>query len=167
MEPIKTVDGEIQESDPLIRKQKQDVSQMRASLLSFANYDQTAKTAFQNITIFRMSHQLGRIIRYTEAMDKLEDKIYETLDNTLASVDTLDSTTLLLLLGVQERLQKSMIESQKLLEPYMDLSKLDVVTISTNDANLNPEVEFLSKESRNKLRISAQQVLDALNQESL
>ena len=165
MEPIKTVDGEIQETDPLLRKQKEDVSRMRASLLSLATYGDTAKIAMQNITVLRVSHQLGRIIRYTEMMDKIENKLYEAIDNTLQTVDTYDMSGLLTLIGIQERLQESMIKSHKLLEPYLDMSKLDVVTIDNAGVAPNSEVTILSKESRNKLRVSAQQVLAALNNE--
>ena len=165
MEPIKTVDGEIQETDPLLRKQKEDVSRMRASLLSLATYGDTAKIAMQNITVLRVSHQLGRIIRYTEMMDKIENKLYEAIDNTLQTVDTYDMSGLLTLIGIQERLQESMIKSHKLLEPYLDMSKLDVVTIDNVGVAPNSEITILSKESRNKLRVSAQQVLAALNNE--
>ena len=91
--------------------------------------------------------------------------MYEAIDNTLQTVDTYDMSGLLTLIGIQERLQESMIKSHKLLEPYLDMSKLDVVTIDNAGVAPNSEVTILSKESRNKLRVSAQQVLAALNNE--
>ena len=69
------------------------------------------------------------------------------------------------LLGVQEKLQKAMIESQKLLQPYMDIQNfavMDLVDVSstTNDSPIT--AKLMTSESRDKVRYTAQAVLDAL-----
>ena len=99
-------------TDPLYDRQKQDVAKMRASLLSFDGNDpMSARMALQNITIMRVYHQISRIIRYTEMMDKIEDKLYESIECSLDAMDSANPSTWLALLGVQEKLQKAMIES--------------------------------------------------------
>jgi len=166
MDETKTVSSD---SMDLYLNQCRDVSNMRASLLSFNKNDpNSAKRALQNITVLRVYHQISRIIRYTEMMDKIEDKMYESIDLDLNSMDTLDPMTWKTLLNLQSRLQQNMIESHKILEPYLDLSKLTTVEI-TAEAN-DPADSFtsmiLDQESREKLRTSAQQVLAAINTSS-
>ena len=109
--------------DPLLKEQKAQAEQMRSALLSCKKNDITsAKIALQNIAVLQVYHQVSRIIRYTEMMDRLEDKLYDSIDMNLAEMDECDPNTMLVLLKVQSQLQESMVLSQKLLEPYMNIN---------------------------------------------
>ena len=149
----------------LYTEQTRYVEQMRDNLLSFNKSDpNSAVKAIQNITILRVYHQLSRIIRYTELMDKLEDKMYESIDSSLDSMQPEEASTWIRLVTLQEKLQKSMIESHKLLEPYLNLEALSIVESQHSDES--PDQSFtsiiLDQQSREKLRSSAQEVLAAL-----
>lgn len=162
----KTVTSEAEILDPLYVKQQQDVAAMRTSLLTFNSGDPaSAKNAVAKITAMRFYHQLSRIIRYTDMMDKIEEKLYESIDRSLDRMNSDSPATWMTLLGIQERLQKCMIESQKLLQPYLDLNTLTFVDIPEEGM---PKSSFNSKilepESRDKLRESAQLVLAAIQE---
>lgn len=120
--------------------------------------------AIQDITVMRVYHQLTRIIRYTEMMDKLEDKLYAAMDYQIDNADITDSNTLVMLMGIQEKLQKSMIESHKLLQPYMDLQEFSVVDlVQDTGSDDNPITKTLiTSESRDKIRYLAKNVIDVL-----
>lgn len=150
--------------DPLYMKQKEDVATMRASLLSCNLYNPgSAKAAIQNITVMRVYHQISRIIRYTELMDKLEDKLYESIEHSLDTMDSSNPTTWISLLGIQEKLQKAMIESHKLIQPYLDLEDLNLVPVVIDEPdNDSFASNMLDKESREKIRTGAQLVLTSL-----
>ena len=148
--------------DPIYAKQKEGVANMRASLLACNPRDLVStKIAIQNVTVMRLYHQINRIIKYTEMMDKIEAKLYESIDNTLENMNSSSPSTWLTLLNIQERLQDSMIKSHKLLEPYLNL-ELPVVEVPQP----SPEDSFASmimdQDARDKLRNSAQAVLAAL-----
>ena len=150
--------------DSLYEKQKEDVATMRASLLSCDLYSpRSAKAALQNITVMRVYHQISRIIRYTELMDKLEDKLYESIEQSLDSMDASNPSTWLTLLGIQEKLQKAMIESHKLIQPYLNIEELNLVpvTIDNQDEDSVASTMF-DTDSREKIRNSAQLVLSSL-----
>ena len=161
IDDIKTVDGVANFSDPLVNKQREDVSKMRTSLLACDIGSPAA--AIQNITVLRIYHQIARIIRYIDMMDRIEDKLYESIDCQLATLDPTDEATWMKLITLQAKLQNNMLISHKLLEPYID--KLDeikgFVELSAqpvyNDAN-----NILDKESRESLRTAAQSVLAML-----
>lgn len=159
----KTVTSDAEVLDPLYKKQTKDVAEMRASLLAFNSGDNTsARQAIQKITAMRFYHQIARIIRYTEMMDKLEDKLYASIDRTLDDMEDTDPTTVVKLLAIQEKLQKSMIESQKLLEPYLDLESLTFVEMPQSEEDKPFNALLLEQESRDKVRSSAQAILAAL-----
>ena len=148
----------------LYTSQLNDVADMRSQLLAIDKNDPgSARKALQNITILRVYHQISRIIRYTELMDKIEDKIYNSIEMNLDQMDDADPVTFLRLMNVQEKLQKSMIESHKLLEPYLDFENLNVVDVTPQqDPSQTFTAMILDQESREKIRTSAQQVLSAL-----
>lgn len=156
--------------DPLYSKQKEDVARMRTSLLSCTGDPMSVKTALHNITVMRVYHQITRIIRYTEVMDKLENKLYEAIEHSVENFDASNPSTWIALLGIQEKLQKSMIESHKLLQPYLDLENLTFLDevghhIQKDDENTSFANMILDQDSRDKLRTSAQAVLAALTSE--
>ncbi len=163
MKDLETVEGySITSEDPLYAKQKSDVAKMRASILVCSDNPDLAKQALQNITVLRIYHQVSRIVKYLDMMDKIEAKLYKSIDRQLERLSDDSPATLMMLLEVQERLQKLMIGSQKLLQPYMDLSEYTALqpAATTNDNNIS--AVFDSK-SREKLRSSAQAVLLELN----
>ena len=167
---VETVDIDyenIEKIDSTYAKQKEGVAKMRASLLACDVYGgdgtSTLLQTMNNLTVMRVYHQLMRIIRYTEMMDKLEDKLYKSIDEVLDSSNT-DPGTLLVLLKIQADLQKSMIESHKLLQPYMDAKdfKVSDLITSTAEVEVSPKVSLMSQAQRENLRNSAGEVLKAL-----
>lgn len=161
---IKTVDGSsfIEKVDPLYQRQREGVAKMRTSLLAYTD-DGGASTrqAIQSITAMRVYHQLVRIVKYLELMDKLEDKMYAAIDYSVEHASASDPATWIQLVTLQERLQKSMIESHKLLQPYLDVQEFNVVDLVPTDHESTTSV-IMSSESRDKLRTNAQAVLAQL-----
>lgn len=148
--------------DPLYSKQREGVAKMRASLLACAEGTDLSQQAIHNITVLRVYHQLSRIIRYLELMDKLEAKLYESLEYKIDTSDIQDDSTWVSLLAIQEKLQKMMIDSQKLIEPYLDLSEFTVVDTVTSETEVTSTLT-LDATSRDRLRNNAKQVLIELN----
>ena len=145
------------------KRQREDVAKMRTSLL--ACHDDSAmptRLAIQKITVLRVYHQVSRIIRYLEIMDKLEDKLYESIDYEIDNADITDSETWAKLIMIQEKLQKSMIESHKMLQPYLDLTEFSVVDLTQDDAQTAGTELTMSPEKRDNLRLAAQSVLAEL-----
>lgn len=163
---IETVDTAEVSVNPITAKQKEDIAKMRASLLSCTDDSGVPiARAVQSITVMRIYHQLTRIIRYTELMDKLEAKLYESIEYQLNNADVGDIQTLTLLIGIQEKLQKSMIESHKLLQPYLDIQNFTIVDLVDSSANVTDSpitAKLMTSESRDKVRFTAQAVLDAI-----
>lgn len=152
--------------DALYTRQREDVAKMRASLLACSDDPVTSTKALQNITVLRVYHQVSRIIRYLEMMDKIEDKLYESIDHRLSTLDSDNPTSWMVLLSIQEKLQKNMIESHRLLQPYLDVEEFQIQSLMPVSSNSSVETgaSILPKASRDKLRQSAQQVLAALEE---
>lgn len=162
---IDTQDSEAFEPrDMLYLKQKEDIASMRSSLLSCSGNDaQSAQNALRNITVMRVYHQISRIIRYTEMMDKIEDKLYTSIERSLENMNENSPSTWIQLLTIQEKLQKSMIESHKLLQPYLDPELFNTVTVVQKPAEAEDYIDVLiDQDSREKIRTSAQTVLAAI-----
>lgn len=162
MRDVKTVDNPpISITDPLIAKQQEDVAKMRTSLLCCNEDPYSISQTIQKVTAMRVYHQVTRIVKYLDTMDRIEEKLYESIDYRLDTIDVTNSMSWATLLRLQEQLQKNMIESQKLLEPYINnknyfIDEVQVVQETPDGASI------LSKSSRDKLRTSAQQVLAIL-----
>ena len=149
--------------NPLLREQTEQAAQMRDALLTCRKNDVTsAKVALQNIAVLQVYHQVARIIRYTEIMDRLEDKLYASIDANLSSMDDFDTNTMILLTKIQSDLCKSMVLSQDMLKPYMDI---DLDSIAP-PRDVNDDTTFgaaiIPKESRNAIRNGAQALLTEL-----
>ena len=130
LEDSKTVTSATTTDLDLYAEQTRDVEAMRASLLKFRKDDpNAARKAMQNITILRVYHQLERIVRYTSMIDKIEDRIYQSIDAKLDNSDPDDDSLWQTLIPIQERLQKMMIESHKLLEPYLNIEQLTALDV--------------------------------------
>lgn len=162
MDEAKTVGGP--DDLAIFSEQAQDVQNMRATLLSFDKRDvNAAAKAIKNVTLLRVYHQVESIVRYTDMIDKLQDRIYQSIDAKLANADPDDETLCYQLIPLVERLQKTMIESHKLLEPYLNFEQFNSLEIPDQS---DPADSFtnmiLDQESREKVRTSAQQVLAAL-----
>lgn len=149
--------------DPLLREQKEQADQMRAALLSCRKSDiSSAKVALQNIAVLQVYHQIARIIRFIEVMDRLEDKLYASIDANLSQMDDFDPTTMVMLLKVQGDLQKSIVLSQDLLKPYMDIDIASIAPPKEVDDEGSFGAAILPKESRNAIRTGAQALLTEL-----
>ncbi len=165
MSNLDTFEGSTPEIlDPLYRHQKEGVSRMRTSLLACSDDPITTKRAIQNITTMRVYHQIARIIKYLELMDKLEDKLYKALEHTIDNAKEDSMSTWMMLLNAQERLQKTMIESHKLLQPYLDIQEFSIVELTSNNEEVNSTNSniLIGAESREKIRTRAQEVLAQL-----
>lgn len=165
MNEPKTVGEDIITSSPeaLYVQQVKDVDKMRSTLLLCNKNDpESAKRALNNITVLRIYHQIARIIRFTEMLDKIEDKMYESIDCTLQNMDAADPITWSTLMRIQSQLQKTMIESQQLLEPYLHSELFESIQIPDINAEQSTSNMLLDAESRQKLRDSATAVLAAL-----
>lgn len=149
--------------DPLLKEQKQQAALMRDALLNCKKNDITsAKVALQNIAVLQVYHQVAKIIRYTEIMDRIEDKLYDSIDMNLAQMDEADPNTMILLLKVQSQLQESMVLSQKLLEPYMNIDLAAIAPPIEINENTSFGAAIIPKESRNVIRNGAQALLTEL-----
>lgn len=162
-------------SNALFKRQKEQTQNMRDSLLSCNESDPfSVKSTMQKILVLRIYHQITRIIRYTEEMDKIEQKLYEVIDLTLDKMDPMyidenTSACLTSLMHMQQKLQQSMIDSQKLLDPYLNMDTLSYIDVpysmeSEQDSSIQGEV--LDSNSRKKLREGAQAALAAIRRES-
>lgn len=168
---LKTVGGEPVDNsefdsglvDPLLREQTEQATQMRDALLTCRKNDITsAKVALQNIAVLQVYHQVARIIRFIEMMDRLEDKLYASIAANLAQMDEFDPATMLMLTKVQADMMKTMAISKDVLQPFTDLD-LDAIAppVSVDDED-SFGAAILPKESRNAIRNGAQALLTEL-----
>lgn len=151
--------------DALYVQQKNDIKEMRSALLSFDRTNaKSVKSAMRNILAMRIYHQLARIIRFTEEMDKIEQRMYQQIDAQLDNYEWEGREGIILLISIQERMQKIMVESQKLLDPYLDMDELlaiDVEAQAEEDDSYGAKI--LSEESRRNIRNNAQRIIAVLN----
>ncbi len=162
---IKTFDSaeEIQkwETDPIYQKQKEGVDRMRTALLSCPSEDYlSTKYAIKQVTALRIYHQMMRIVSYTELMDKLEAKLYQSIEYAIDNSSPTNQSTWMMLLSIQEKLQKNMLESQKLIEPYLNMEFPEDIT---NEKELDHD-GILNADSREKIRLGARTVLSQLEE---
>lgn len=149
--------------NPLDKLKNEDVSKMQTSLLSCNACPSVAAQSLRQVMVLRIYHQLARIIKYTELMDKLEDKLYSSIETAIVDSDDTDDTTWVKLITIQEKLQKNMIESQKLLQPMMDLDLDTITTWMSSESDIATPDLILDASSREHIRSSAQAVLLQLN----
>lgn len=161
--PEETVVVEDSLVNPLLREQTEQAAQMRDALLRCRTSDiTTAKGALQSIAVLQIYHQVARIIRFIEVMDRLEDKLYASIDANLSQMDEFDPATMLMLTKVQGDLQKSMVLSQEMLKPYMDIDLAAIAPPRDATEDLSFGATILPKESRNAIRNGAQAFLTEL-----
>ena len=90
--------------------------------------------------------------------------MYKSIEYTIDKSSPESTATWFTLLGIQERMQKLMIESHKLLQPYLDIENLTLTELMPKQAEAGTSSSpiLLSAESREKLRTNAQTVLNGL-----
>lgn len=142
-----------------------DIQQMQQEILAFNKNDPSAtRKAIQNITILRVGHQLKRIIRLLELLDKLEDRIYQSIDAKLDNSDPDDDSMWFTLIPIQERLVKSMVESHKILEPYLKIEQLAALEVpQQSDPTQSFTTMIMEQESRERIRTGVQSLLNVIN----
>lgn len=178
-EVVKTVDAEAEDdynlilpnssTDSLYKKQIEGISQMRSALLSCDSTNiHSVKTTMQNILVMQLTRNMSRIVRFSEVMDRLEDRLYQSVDYKISTIDDdADPSGLYQLLKIQSQLIESMNESQKLLEPYLsgkynfDPIFTEIIEEKQEDDSFGSKL--LDKDSRERIRNSAQAVLNVLN----
>lgn len=165
MRDVKTVDNPpISIADSLIAKQQEDVAKMRTSLLCCNGDPYSISQTIQKVTAMRVYHQVTRIVKYLDTMDRIEEKLYESIDYRLDTIDVTNSMSWATLLRLQEQLQSNMLQSQKLLEPYIKnfdtfIQPIDSVYDANDDVSMK---SILPKHSRDIVRNAAQEVLSSL-----
>ena len=162
IEDLKTVEGEVISSDPIRNRQLEGVQQMRTSLLSCTDDNFNVAQTLQHITVLRIYHQLTRLVRYTEMIDKIEDKMYQSMDSALDQINPSNSGAWATLMAMQTQLQENMIASQKLIQPYLDMIKNANTFVSQADEIEYSGEHILDQQSRERLRSAAQVVLASL-----
>ena len=154
---------QVAQRDPLSSLRKESTERMKAALLACSLDDpKSAASAIQQVTILRVSHQVARIVQFLDMMDKIEDKLYESLDATILSADVYDSSTFKQLLVIQEQLQKTIIESNKLLQPYLNMEQYPVFENVVEEIQVDASVLELTTTKRNALRENAGAILAEL-----
>ena len=159
---LKTVGEETTFSDPLRSKQIEGVQRMRTSLLSCDDNPLSVRHALNNITILRIYHQLTRVIRYTEMMDKIEERLYQSMDAALDQINPDNNSAWVMLMNMQSQLQENMLSSHKLIQPYLDMLKSADMFDSTATEIEESAPKILDQVSRERLRGAAQEVLASL-----
>lgn len=167
MSDIKTFDDEVEvynriNQDGLSISNREDTCRMRTALLSCSVDDPlSVRYAINQVVVLQLKHQVSRIIKYTEMMDKIEEKLYESIENRIDTLDLADESSWAILSTIQSRLQKTMIESHKLLEPYLNGNVFDFDSLPVIDNS--PDEKILTSESREKIRNTAKAVLEQIH----
>lgn len=154
--------------DEMDSLKRESIQRMKTAMLS-ADLDSptSAATAIKHVTILRVYHQVSRIIQYLDLMDKLETKLYNSIDQEIDQIDFNDDSnfqSITKLLVIQEKLQKSVIESHKLLQPYLEVEQypaFDVIEAEVKD--VDNDTKLMPSEDRNLLRDNAGQILKELS----
>ena len=168
-EDTKTVGGLASQDsfDPIDSLKRESIERMRTALLSASLDDPlSAISAMRQVTLLRMYHQVSRIVQYLDIMDKLESKLYEKIDSSLYDLDMSDDSnfaTITKLLAIQEKLQKSIVESNKLLAPYLDMEQYPAFNaIEASTTTIPANILELPATQRDALRENAGAIITEL-----
>ena len=165
----KTVGGSLISSDdfdPINSVKRESIDRMRTALISASLDDPlSAATAIRQVTIMRVYHQVSRIIQYLDLMDKLEEKLYDSIESELYNLDASDSNfaSITKLLAIQEKLQKSIVESNKLLAPYLDMDQYPAFNAIEASTPVSAHILDVPATQRNLLRENAGAILSELS----
>lgn len=155
---------EVSDRNLLYDQQAQFLDKMKSAMLSVSNSSspQLSSSAIKQVVLLRTLHTLNRIIMYTELMDKLEHKLYSSIMHEIKLCDDGDADKLYSLLAIQEKLQKSISESVKLLQPFAQMAD-SAISQFVQEATITVEAsDTLEASEREKLRNSANAVLKEL-----
>lgn len=152
-------------TDALYLSQEEDIRRMRSSLLLATGAKDASVTtnSLRNIAILRVYHQIARVIKFLEYMDKIEAKMYKAIDASLNNLPD-DMVSMTALLKIQNGLLQNMTMSQTLLKPYMDM--IDSATQyaqSVSAVTSTADKSVIPKQSRDKIRGTAQALLADLD----
>ena len=153
--------------DPMRSLKKESVERMKVALLSATLDDPlSAVTALQQVTMMRAYHQVVRIVQYLDLMDDLESKLYESIEAELDNIELNSDSqfaAISKLLAIQEKLQKSIVESNKMLAPYLDMEQYPAFTAIDVSTSVSANVLDVSSSKRNALRENAGAILSELS----
>lgn len=142
---------------------REAISRMRWAISSSSLDDIPSVTsALQQVTLLRVYHQVVRIVKYLDLMDRLEEKLYDSISYELDSASTSDFSTIARLLSIQEKLQKSIIESNKLLAPFLDMAQYPAFSSIPDTSTIQKDVLSLDSGQRDALRENAGAILAEL-----
>lgn len=156
--------------DPMNSLKAEAIERMKMAMLSASLDDPlSAATAIQQITIMRVYHQVSRIIQYLDLMDKLESKLYESIEIELDCLDIVSDSAstfsaITRLLAIQEKLQKSIIESNKLLAPYLDMEQYSAFNAIEVSTPVSANILDVDESKRTLLRENAEAILSELSE---
>lgn len=153
--------------DPLGSVKREASERMKTALVAASLDDPlSAFSSIQQVTILRVYHQVCRIVKYIELMDKLEDKLYDLIDDELSTIESFSESNfsnITKLLVIQEKLQKSVIESNKLLAPYLDMAQYPAFNAIEASTPVDAKILEVSSTQRNALRENAGAILEELS----
>ena len=152
-ENTKTVGDLTNSCDPIDSLKKESIERMKVALLSASLDDPlSAVSAIRQVTLLRVHHQVSRIIQYLDLMDRLESKLYQSIDLELINIDASnpDFNNITKLLAIQEKLQKSIVESNKLLAPYLDMEQYPAFTAIEASTPVSANILDVPANKRNR-----------------
>lgn len=154
------------ELSPLRKAMRESTERMQTALLA-ASMDNpgSVAAAMRQVTLLRAHHQVLRIVKFLQLMDEVEEKMYESIELDMATMDLTESSTWSTLLALQTKLQQNIIESNKLLAPYLEMDKYPLFQEIAEEGlviEADAEVIDISADKRNQLRETATLVLEDL-----
>lgn len=170
----KTVSGSLISSndgatfDPISSMKAEAIDRMKVALLSASLDDPlSAASAIRQVTIMRVYHQVSRIVQYLDLMDKLESSLYKSIEFELDMINSggcieNNFQAVTKLLAIQEKLQKAIIESNKLLAPYLDMEQYPAFNAIEASTPVSANILEVESTQRNLLRENAGSILKEL-----
>lgn len=159
----KTFGQDLSSYDPLSNLKRESIDRMKMALLSSSLDDPlSVVSAVKGVTVMRVYHQVVRIVQYLDLMDRLEAKLYYAIDRELENDQPDDYLTISRLLKIQEQIQKSIIESNKLLAPYLEMEQYQTFNEIEEVTPVSDDILELDSTKRNLLRENAGQILSDL-----
>ena len=159
--PTYTVDSD---PSPLQKSMHESTERMQTALLS-ASMDSPNEvvTAMRQVSLLRAHHQVMRIVQFLQLMDKLEAKMYEAIELDMATMDLTDSQSWKTLLTLQTKLQENIVNSNKLLMPFLEMGKYPIFNEMATAADSEVDIVIdLPPAKRNQLRENAESILAEL-----
>lgn len=159
----KTFGQDLSSYDPLSNLKRESIDRMKMALLSSSLDDPlSVVSAVKGVTVMRVYHQVVRIVQYLDLMDRLEAKLYYAIDRELENDQQDEYLTISKLLKIQEQIQKSIIESNKLLAPYLEMEQYQTFNEIEEVTPVSDDILELDSTKRNLLRENAGQILSDL-----